>query len=93
MLSLASGHAQKVLTKGSYTHFVISDITRSGRKSREFRLTNLRDGELRQVPLGIGLGHSAVVAWERWSSCLVLFAQGSYRKGPVDQGVAQGANC
>jgi hypothetical protein len=91
--SLASGHARKALTERSYTHFVISGIARLGRKSREFRLANSRDGELRQAPLGIGLGHSVVVAWERWSSRLVLFAQGSYRKGPVDQGIAQGANC
>jgi hypothetical protein len=51
------------MTERSYTHFVISGISRLGRKSREFQLVNSRDGELRQVPLGIGLGHSIVVTW------------------------------
>jgi hypothetical protein len=36
--------------------------------------------ELRQAPLELGLGHSVVVAWKRGASCLVLFAQGSFRK-------------
>jgi hypothetical protein len=70
---LASGHVRKALTKRSYTHFMISSIARLGRKSREFQLANSQDGELRQASLGIGLGHSVVVAWERWSSHLVLF--------------------
>jgi hypothetical protein len=34
---------------------VISGIARLERKSRELRLTNSRDGELRQVPLGLAL--------------------------------------
>jgi hypothetical protein len=38
--SLAGGHAQRALTEGNYTHFVISGIARSGRKSQEFRLAN-----------------------------------------------------
>jgi hypothetical protein len=52
-LSLAGGHAQKVLTEGSYTHFVISGIARLGRKSQELQLANSRDCELRQVPFGV----------------------------------------
>jgi hypothetical protein len=60
--SLAGDHAQRVLTEGSHTHFVISGIARFGRKSLRFRLANSRDCELRQAPLGLGLGHSAVVA-------------------------------
>jgi hypothetical protein len=80
VFSLAGGHARRALTEGSYTHFVISGIARLERRSREFRLANSRDCELRQVPLGLGLGHSVVVAWRGWSSCLVLFAQGSFRK-------------
>jgi hypothetical protein len=59
---------------------VISGIVNLGRKSQEFRLANSRDCELRQAPSGIGLGHSAVVARRGWSSRLVLFAQGSFRK-------------
>jgi hypothetical protein len=42
---------------------VISGIVRLERKSRELRLTNSRDCELRQAPLELGLGHSVVVAW------------------------------
>jgi hypothetical protein len=78
VFSLAGGHVRRALTEGSYTHFVISGITRLERRSRELRLTNSRDGELRQVPLGVGLGHSTMVAWESWSSRLVLFAQGNF---------------
>jgi hypothetical protein len=59
---------------------VISGIARLEKKSREFRLANSRDCELRQAPSGIGLGHSVVVARRGWSSRLVLFAQGSFRK-------------
>jgi hypothetical protein len=70
----------RALTEESYTHFVISGIARLEKKSQEFRLANSRDCELRQVPSGIGLGHSVVVARRGWSSCLVLFAQGSFRK-------------
>jgi len=40
----------------------------------------LLSGELRQEPLELGLGHSVVVTQRRQSSCLVLFAQGSYSK-------------
>jgi hypothetical protein len=58
VFSLAGGHARRALTEGSYTHFVISGIARLERRSRELRLANSRDGELRQAPLGIGLGHS-----------------------------------
>jgi hypothetical protein len=76
-LSLAGGHAQRALTEGSYTHFVISGIARLGRKSQEFRLANLQDCELRQEPLGIGLGHSVVVARRRWSSHLVFVNSGT----------------
>jgi hypothetical protein len=65
VFSLAGGHAWRALTEGSYTHFVISGIARLERRSRELRLANSRDGELRQAPLGIGLGHSVVVAWEK----------------------------
>jgi hypothetical protein len=83
VFSLASGHAWRALTEGSYTHFVISGIARLERRSQELRLANSRDGELRQAPLGIGHGHSAMVAWESWSSRLVLFAQGT-SEGPVD---------
>jgi hypothetical protein len=80
VFSLAGGHAWRALTEGSYTHFVISGIARLERRSRELRLANSRDGELRQAPLGVGLGHSVVVAWESWSSRLVLFAQGNFRR-------------
>jgi hypothetical protein len=80
---LAGGHAWRALTEGSYTHFVISGITRLERRSRELRLANSRDGELRQAPLGIGLGHSTVVTWELWSLRLVLFTHGNFHKDPI----------
>jgi hypothetical protein len=53
-LSLAGGHAQKVLTEGSYTHFAISGIAGLRRRSRELRLANSRDREIVTSAFGIG---------------------------------------
>jgi hypothetical protein len=62
VLSLASGHAWRALTEGSYTPFRDLGYREFGKEESGASTHELVSCEFQQAPLELGLGHSTVVA-------------------------------